>query len=202
MMNLWLIIPVKPFHCGKSRLADVLDRKQRVDLNEWLLSNLLKVATSVDIISQIVVICQPDRRVESVVRCYGAEFLPEATPELNAALAQARAYVLQQGAESILVCPADLPLITAQDIQQLHRLSKAIPEQQMVIVPSQDGGTNALLLCPPDSIDFAFGLDSCRKHCEQALASGLSYTVWQSRNLAVDVDRPDDLWVLSYKKQV
>jgi len=198
-MNLWLIIPVKPFQCGKSRLAGILDRNQRAALNELLLSNLLKVAADVDIISQIVVICQPDRRVETVAQHYGAVFLPEVTPGLNAALSQARAYALQQGAESILVCPADLPLITIQDIEQLYSLSQAIPEQQVLIVPSQDGGTNALLLRPPDSIDFNFGVDSCRKHCDQALASGLSYMVWQSANLAVDVDRAEDLWALRHK---
>jgi len=181
-MKLWLIVPVKPFQCGL--------------LSELLLDNLLAVVSGVDILAKIIVVSQDDSAVRSIAYRHGVSVLQEVDSGLNAALTQASEYAREHGADSVLALPADLPLITAREIYQLYWLASDSPDQQMVIVPSRDGGTNALLLRPPGGIDFAFGLDSCQKHCDKAIAAGIPYTVWQSPALAVDVDRPTDLWAL------
>ncbi len=41
-MALWVIIPVKSIHNGKSRLASVLSSEQRENLNISMLTNLLQ----------------------------------------------------------------------------------------------------------------------------------------------------------------
>jgi len=194
-MKLWLIIPVKPFQYGKSRLAEVLDREQRAMLSELFLHNILELASSVDVLTKIIVVSQDDSAVRAIAYRYGASFLQESASGLNLALTEASDYAHRHGADSILILPADLPLITAQEIQRLYCLGSS--GEQMVIVPSQDGGTNALLLRPPSVIDFAFGPASCQKHCDKAMAAGIPYIVWQSPLLAIDIDRPDDLWALS-----
>jgi 2-phospho-L-lactate guanylyltransferase len=65
-----------------------------------------------------------------------------------------------------------------------------------VIAPSRDGGTSALLLRPPDAIDFAFGEESFRRHCTLAQARGVQCQVYESPTLAFDVDVPRDLAIL------
>ncbi len=103
--------------------------------------------------------------------------------------------VTARGADAMLTLPADLPLLTADDILQLYDL--ALSDVEVAIAPSHDGGTNALLLCPPDAIEFAFGEDSFRRHLEQAASSGRRYAIYRSETLDRDLDLPGDLVVLS-----
>jgi 2-phospho-L-lactate guanylyltransferase len=84
--------------------------------------------------------------------------------------------------------------VTASD---LHRLLATLTgSPSVVIAPSHDGGTNALLLVPPDVIDFAFGPDSFREHHRQAIQAGVSIQIIESPTLAFDIDRPGDLRLL------
>ena len=66
----------------------------------------------------------------------------------------------------------------------------------VVIAPSHDGGTNALLLYPPYVIDFAFGPDSFRRHHRQAIQADVAVQIVQSSTLAFDIDWPADLRLL------
>jgi 2-phospho-L-lactate guanylyltransferase len=121
---------------------------------------------------------------------------PEHT--LNHALRQATGSAQAHGADAVLILPADLPRITPDDITQLVRIAETQATVDplrpcMVIAPSQDGGTNALLLRPPTAIDFAFGPDSFQRHRAQAAAVGASCHVVHAPGLAFDLDRPRDL---------
>jgi 2-phospho-L-lactate guanylyltransferase len=94
--------------------------------------------------------------------------------------------------------PADLPQITIQDVWELYQLGLSGPG--VVIAPSRDGGTNALLLRPPGVIEFAFGPRSFERHCLLAQAAGLPVRVLDSPTLAIDVDWPEDLQVLKIER--
>jgi 2-phospho-L-lactate guanylyltransferase len=60
-------------------------------------------------------------------------------------------------------------------------------------VPDRHGrGTNALLLSPPDVIEFCFGGDSRYAHEGAALAAGAHVEVLDGP-LTLDIDTPDDL---------
>ena len=63
----------------------------------------------------------------------------------------------------------------------------------MVIAPSHDGGTNALLLHPPQTLTFAFGEQSFARHCTLAEQMRLTYHVFKSPTLSFDLDWPTDL---------
>ena len=63
----------------------------------------------------------------------------------------------------------------------------------MVIVPDRHGaGTNALLLSPPDIVDFAFGPGSRQTHADRARRAG-AVLVELDGPLALDIDTPEDL---------
>lgn len=118
---------------------------------------------------------------------------PPTTPidRLNIALRQGAEQAAYQGADALLVLPADLPTVTAADVTALAHAGQDSP--CVVIAPSEDNGTNALLLHPMDAIEFAFGVDSFSRHQEQAVQQNIPFNVIHSSTLAFDVDRPADL---------
>jgi 2-phospho-L-lactate guanylyltransferase len=189
-MNLWLVIPVKPFDEGKTRLADTLPPHARADLMRELLTGVLAQVRESGLLAGTVVISR-DEDVLDLARSSGAQILHETGAGLNAALDEARAIITARGADAMLTLPADLPLLTADDILQIYDL--ALSDVEVVIAPSYDDGTNALLLCPPNAMEFAFGQDSFRRHLQQAVSSGRRYAVYRSKTLDQDVDVPADL---------
>jgi 2-phospho-L-lactate guanylyltransferase len=67
----------------------------------------------------------------------------------------------------------------------------------VVIVPDRHGrGTNALVVAPPDAIEFGFGGDSRRAHAACAEEAG-ARLVELGGDLAIDLDTPDDLLLIA-----
>lgn len=188
-MDTWLIVPVKALDRGKSRLIGALNPQERRELSRRLFERVLAAARTAGVLAATVVVSR-DEEVLALARCGGAVALLEEAHGLNRALEQARRYAIAAGAGAVLVLPADLPLVTPGDIR---RLCKDAEEKAVVVAASADGGTNALLLCPPDALKFRFGPDSFRRHIEAAKRAGLPIQVYESATLAVDVDRPEDL---------
>lgn len=193
-MRLWVVIPVKPFGEGKSRLSERLDTAGRHEISQKLLSQVIHAVHEAAVCAGILVISR-DRKVLDFADRLGVETLLEigsvpGRENLNGALTQAAAEVNRQSADALLVLPADLPFLTAADVRALYL---AGAEEGVVIAPARDGGTNALVLHPPGCIHFDFGLDSCANHRRQALEKGLSCKIIRSDTLAFDVDRPPDL---------
>jgi 2-phospho-L-lactate/phosphoenolpyruvate guanylyltransferase len=203
-MKVWLITPVKPFAEGKSRLASVLSDPQRYDLNRQLLHNLLDRAQATQLFAGVIVVGR-DPQVLADVTWDRVYFAQETQPShtgtphtlLNLALEQGRQRALQVNADAILILPADLPLLTSADITNVVQLGQR--PATMVIAPSQDGGTNALLLHPPQGIPFAFGRHSFARHCALAEQANLPYHVFASPTLSFDLDWPEDLATLADK---
>jgi 2-phospho-L-lactate guanylyltransferase len=191
-LAIWLVVPAKPWAEAKSRLAAAVAEAERVALSRRWLAHLLATAQAVDALAGVAVISR-DPVVRTLAAAQGAWPLDESGHDLNAALEQARAAIVAAGAEAVLVLPADLPLLTAADLTALCELAQA--GDGVVIAPSHDGGTNALLLRPPFALPYAFGEDSFARHCALAAATRLPCRVYRSPTLAWDVDAPADLAV-------
>jgi 2-phospho-L-lactate guanylyltransferase len=189
-MKLWLLTPIKPLSEGKSRLASVLSPQGRAYLMRSLLAHLLERAQAAAVLAGAIVISR-DRQVLAQADTHGVISLLERGRDLNQALMQACTHAVHRGADAILVLPADLPLITSEDVRQLYMLAQ--PPTHMVIVPSPDGGTNALLLRPPAIMSFAFGEQSFYHHIRQATNLGLCWQRYESPTLTLDIDQPADL---------
>ncbi|MCB9148799.1 MAG: 2-phospho-L-lactate guanylyltransferase [Caldilineaceae bacterium] len=198
-MGFWLITPVKPFEEGKSRLAKVLSIAERTSLNQQLLTNLLTVVQRAGVCTGMIVVSQSHAALQ-LAAAHNAVPLLEKKQKiyvdgLNPALEQARAAAMARGATVLLVLPADLPWIQPDDLWQLYRAAQRQPG--IIIVPSRDNGTNALLLQPPDAITFAFGPDSFARHEQLAAQAGLLCQTLRMPNLAIDIDQPADLALLA-----
>ena len=192
-MKLWLLVPVKPFTEGKSRLADVLTEEARVALSQEMLARVLAQAHAAHVLAGVIVVSRDPQALAQANRA-GVESVHENGHDLNLALVEASQQAMMHGAEAILVLPADLPLVTVADIRQLYALGQA--QTGIVIAPSPDGGTNALLLRPPDAIPFAFGASSFARHLQLAQFAGVPVQVFESATVAFDLDWPADLAAL------
>lgn len=192
---LWLVVPVKPFGEGKSRLAAVLSSDQRAGMSRRWLIHLLSTASAWGRFAGIAVISR-DPAVLSLASTMGAQPVVETGDDLNAALTQGSEAAVAAGAEAVLVLPSDLPLLSTADLDALYQA--AADGAGVILAPSHDGGTNAMLLRPPGAISYAFGEDSFARHRALAAAANLPCHVYRSPTLAFDVDRPEDL-LLAYR---
>jgi 2-phospho-L-lactate guanylyltransferase len=191
-MSTWVIIPVKPLNRAKSRLAGVLSPEQREQLAESMFRHVLEAVRSLPQIIGTLVISR-DSRALAIARDYGAKTVQETgTPELNAALERATQVVASWGGKSVLVLPADLPLVTAEDIENILALGNGVRTVVIATDQNQDG-TNALYMRPPGVIAYAYGPGSYQRHSQLAREAAAEIKVYASERLALDVDVQDDL---------
>lgn len=189
-MKLVAVIPVKPPGEGKSRLEGALGAADRAALIRAMFRRVLKAALEAGV--ETIVISR-DVGIRREAEAAGAWALEESDGgSLNEALETARRFLAARGAEALLVLPADLPAIEADDIRAMTTLAWAAPA--VVVAPDrQEQGTNALLVAPLGAIGFAFGPDSFARHCDAATRAGITPAVLRRPGLALDVDTPADL---------
>lgn len=195
-MTLWAIVPVKPLRRGKSRLSSVLTQEERATLNSTLLAHTLDTLTEIPEIEHILVISR-DQAALALARDHGARTVQEnGAPQLNLALARATIVAKNYATRGVLVVPADLPLITPEDVQVM--LAHATDPPVVVLAPDRHRqGTNALLVCPVGVIDYDFGPGSFQRHCARAEQAGARLEIVDLPSLALDVDLPEDLEMVS-----
>lgn len=191
-MTLWAIVPVKPLRRGKSRLAGALSEDERTDLNRSLLQNTLKTLSELKEVEEVLVISR-DPHALTIARNYGARTVREdGQPELNTALKRATVVAQVYATGAVLILPADLPLITPEDVRAL--IERAGEPPAVVIAPDRHGtGTNALLISPSGLIEYDFGENSFQRHCQRAQESGARLEIVNLPSLGLDLDLPEDL---------
>ena len=191
-MTTWAIVPVKPLRRAKSRLSSVLGAEERLALSREMLNRVLEALAKVPEIERTLLVSR-DSEAMALARHHGARTLSERPPiDLNQALQQATRAAVGSGASAVLVVPADLPLVTADDLRELVSLAESPPV--VVIAPDRrQAGTNALLSSPAGLIEYAFGPSSFDRHRALALAAGARVLVCDRPGLALDLDLPEDL---------
>jgi len=191
-MTLWAIVPVKPLRRGKSRLSGMLTEDERTVLNQELLEHTLKILSGLKELDQVLVVSR-DPHALTIARNYGAKtVLEDGQPLLNTALARATVMAQVHSVPGILVLPADLPLLTADDVLAL--IDRAAKPPVVVIAPDRHGkGTNALLMVPAGQIEYDFGEGSFQRHCDRAKKSGARLEIVELPTLGLDLDLPEDL---------
>jgi len=189
MLN-FAIIPVKNLDVTKSRLSPLLSSSERGCFVLKMLEDVLKATKSTPQIRQTVVV-GADSETVKVAKSFGAVSLAEVPLGLNEAIFEAVKWCAQKGAESALILPADIPLVTPTDLNEILSLGK---ENALVISPSRDGeGTNALLLKPPNCIKLFYGLRSFQRHVKEASMRKLRFCTFESPRIGLDVDTVEDL---------
>jgi 2-phospho-L-lactate guanylyltransferase len=185
---MFVIIPAKPFQQAKSRLAPILSVEQRFSLSQNLLARTISLAWH----AGPVVVISRDRAARKLAQRCGAWTLVENEPGLNPALSQAIIWATMQGANSVLILPADLPLLQTADLTGLVDALPAATRSAVICSCRRGAGTNALLLRPPALIDVAFGPHSFNRHVGLLQTADVMPVIYQSDTLSFDLDLPED----------
>ena len=182
-----ILLPVRPFAEGKTRLAVALSMAERETLNRRFFEHVLGVASRVGD-------CHVISRSEAVLeaaRAAGAQAIAEAGDGLNDALEQASALVAALADKPVMALSCDLPFLTVDDIAALIAAGE---DSDVVAACDTEGrGTNALLLRRPGLIPYRYGMDSIAAHRTEAAQAGLRFTVVARPGLGEDIDTPDQL---------
>jgi len=191
-LTVWAIVPVKPLRRAKSRLASVLSKEDRLELSQRMLTHTLEILGEIHSIERTLVVSR-DSRALALARKLGARTVTErGSPQLNRALVRATLVARRYNVSAVLVLPADLPLLTREDIESL--IARGSDPPVVVIAPDRRrSGTNALLSSPPGLIEYAFGPQSFPRHLEHARVAGVRLEICELPSLALDVDMPEDL---------
>jgi 2-phospho-L-lactate guanylyltransferase len=195
-MTLWAIVPVKPLRRGKSRLSEVLSEEERLGLNSQLLIHTIDTLREIPEIEQVLVVSR-DQAALSLARAHGARTVQEnGAPELNVALTRATIVAKQYATRGVLIIPSDLPMISKEDVSAMLEMVKDPPV--VIVAPDRKKeGTNALLVCPVGLIEYDYGPNSFERHCRRAQEAGARLEICELPSLALDMDVPEDLDLVS-----
>jgi 2-phospho-L-lactate guanylyltransferase len=185
------LVPVQSLAAGKSRLAGALPRGALERLALAMLGDLVEALRGAGELERVVVVT-PDARVADAADASGAEPLLRDDPGLNAALDAGARVLAARGLETLLVVLGDVPAAEPAELRLLFTALRGLGGRGVVLAPSRDGGTSALLRAPWDAIPNRFGKESAAAHREAAARAGLAYSELPLPSLAVDFDRPED----------
>jgi 2-phospho-L-lactate guanylyltransferase len=190
--GVWVVMPVKDLPDAKQRLAAVLDARERQELFRAMLQGVLSaLAASAGLTGILLVTRDPQAR--RLATRYGARVLVEDESRGHTAASSLGARTLaREGVPGMVQLPADIPLVTPEDIAALLQVHGEAPA--VTLAPSRDEhGSNAVACSPPDLLPLRFGDDSFFPHLQRARALGVEPQIVRRPGLALDVDTPDDL---------
>jgi 2-phospho-L-lactate guanylyltransferase len=190
---LWALVPLKELTLSKQRLETVLEPNERQGLVLAMARDVLTVLRRNSAIDGVLLVSRTPEAQQLSKDCGVELFAESRNSDLSEALTQASRFVVRErGAAATLVVPSDVPLIRDNDIQAVLNQRDGI-----TLVPdNSEEGTNALLMSPPELIDYVFGEHSFRHHSESSHAAGVSPLIVRNEHLARDIDVPDDLVAL------
>lgn len=195
-----VVLPMRTMSGGKARLGEALDAEEREELVLGLLLHTLAVLGSWPVSHRIHLV-SPDPMLGAATDQAGVDVTVhrQEGEGLNAGIRLGISAARVEGAASLLVLPGDLPHLSVEALDVLLTAADAgvvaaAGGPLMAIVPSDaGGGTNALLLRPPEAIAPAFGPGSFEAHLRAAAAAGAAVQVVSDPALGYDLDTPDDL---------
>jgi len=189
-VTVFIIIPVKILDNAKSRLSSLLNDDERKQFCLKMLEDVLRTVKSTKLAHETIVVSK-DPMVSENAENFGVTYLKEGKTGLNDTVSEAVNWCIERRATSVLVLPADIPLVTSTDLKRIFSLGE---NASMVISPSRNGkGTNALLLKPPDVISTFYGPSSFERHIKEATKLKISFRRYKSPSIALDIDTVDDL---------
>jgi 2-phospho-L-lactate guanylyltransferase len=189
-----LLIPVKSLATAKQRLATALEQRQRSQLAEAMLRDVMTAAAAV--LRRIdVALVTGDAQAKAMAAEFGFLVIDDARNESEtAAIEMATAWCEHGGYDTTIVVPGDIPLITGEE---LHCVLDAAPKEGAVFVPAYDRrGSNCILRRPAAIIPLRFGNDSFLPHCEAMKRTGRELVILEMPGIGLDIDNPQELELL------
>ncbi len=198
------LVPVRGLGDAKSRLRAALSSDARSRLRTPLPSGApeaLARAMLEDVIGalravpavDVVAVVTGDEHTASVAEKTGARALLRPEAGLNPSLDAAANELAGEGLAALLVLLGDVAGATPADLARLFEARDDLGGRGVVLAPSDDGGSAALLRAPHDLIPNAFGPDSAARHRALARAARAPLRELALPSLALDLDSAEDL---------
>ncbi|MEL6951956.1 MAG: 2-phospho-L-lactate guanylyltransferase [Pseudomonadota bacterium] len=177
---------------GKTRLRDTLSGRQTEALSWALFDRLIVELSAARPACVDLAVISGQEVVQERARQAGLAVISDATTGLSDAAEAARDWATERRYRSMTILPSDLADPDQRDLSLLMRVP--CPANQVLLVPSQDLGTNGLrMTLPGGRFGFRYGPRSYTKHLGTAEEAGLTPITLQLPSLRRDIDRPEDL---------
>lgn len=178
-----VLIPIRAFLRGKSRLEVLLDPLERAELLLSMADGVVDAAGGLP-----VAVVTSASEVVGWARERGLVLLPD-PGSLDEAAAAGMRWATAAGLGRLVVAHADLPFA--------HSLAAVLGDGRRPLVTAvpchRDDGTPVLSLPTGTAFRFAYGPGSFRRHAAETRRLGLALRVVRDPSLSRDVDRPEDL---------
>lgn len=193
-MNGILLIPFKSLATAKQRLAAALNQQQRSQLAAAMLRDVLAAATGITARIDVALVTG-DTGARHMAEEFGFLVIDDKhNKSETAAIEMATAWCEQRGYDTTIVVPADIPLITSEE---LERVLDAAPDEGAVFVPAYDRrGSNCILRRPASIIPLRFGNDSFLPHCAAMKRTGKDLSILELPGIGLDIDNPQEMALL------
>ena len=186
-----IVVPLKGFATAKDRLSGALTPDDRESLARRLATRVLTVACAIP--HSVVIVVSDDDSLLEWSHTFGAIGVRQSRSGLNGAVADARDEAVRRGCDHVLITHGDLV-----DPTPLIALCGSLDRGSLTMVPDRHrDGTNVLALPASIEFDTHYGKGSFRAHLDEATHRGYSVHVVDDARLALDVDEPTDLDLLT-----
>lgn len=190
-----ILVPVKNLAQAKQRLSSVLSPEARQELAQAMCADVLETLARWQGRPSVAVVTGDPFARDLAQELEFEVIADDSNPGETGAIEMATSVCRDRGLDHTLVIPADIPLIERNELQ---KIVDSAPAGGAVLVPDAAGrGTNAALRTPADLFPLRFGNDSFLPHLAAAKATGLPCLVLELPSLALDIDRPEDLYELA-----
>ena len=181
------VVPLKNLKLAKSRLSNILAEGERQELVLAMFDDVLVSLRASHFIDEIFLVADkyfdPVADVQMITEIKNRGY-DEAIIE---ALKDSRV----NQAQAMLILPADLPLVSRDELDTLIRDQE---ERSIRIAGARDqDGTNALVMKPPSLLATSFGVGSFERHKKFAKALSVKIEEINLPGLSFDVDTEKDL---------
>jgi len=186
-------VPLKHPACARHRLLEELTAKQRHSMYFTLARRIITALRDVPLVRDTVIVTS-SAEVEIFAGHLGVRVMHQMRDAgINFACEAAIASSSAVGITNALIVAGDLPLVTSESLTALLQ-GAHLQERGVTIVPDRRHiGTNALVCTPADAIRLRFGPNSFAEHLRTAQEHGLEARIFESGEMALDIDEPEDL---------
>lgn len=193
-----LLIPVKDPTHAKTRLAELLSEQERWRLAWVMFEDVSRAVAAARKPDRVVMVTSFAPAIERARELGWDVLIEESQISESVSIDWASRVVSERGFDTVMRLPADLPLVRAEDIDDL--LSISLDSPGALLVPSREGtGTNAIIRTPPALFPSRFGLNSFALHEREAARVGVECVIVNNPRIALDIDEPADVELLLEK---
>ena len=190
-----LLIPVKDPTNAKTRLAQLLSEPERRQLAWAMFEDVSRAIANARKPDRVVMVSSFTPALELGRELGWDVLIEESQTSESASVDWASRILSERGFDTVMRLPADLPLVRAEDIDEL--LSIELDSPGALLVPSREGtGTNAIVRTPPALFPSRFGPNSLALHKQEAARVGVECVIVNNARIALDIDESADVELL------